>query len=101
MSQGFARFFVIFWVHRGAIIPYGSLGRRMKTLLVAATIALTTFAFWAAPAYSQGLGGSRKHHGQAPKTEAQKPKVDDKGYNAALARIPTPDKKYDPWQSKR
>jgi len=76
----------------------------MRTLLAAATAALT-FAALAAPAYSQsmgGMGGSRRHHGQpAAKAESQKSKVDEKGYNSALARIPTPDKKYDPWQNKR
>jgi len=67
----------------------------MRTLLVAVTIAALTL-----PAYSQGMRGA-KRHGQAQKTEQKKPKVDEKGYNAALSRIPVPEKKYDPWQSKR
>jgi hypothetical protein len=32
----------------------------------------------------------------APSTET-KPRVDDKAYKAALDRIPTPKKPYDPW----
>ena len=67
----------------------------MRTLLVAVTIALL-----ATSAYAQGMRGS-KRHGQGQRTEQPKPKADDKGYNAALSRIPMPEKKYDPWQSKR
>jgi len=82
-------FFVIFWRScEGAIIPYGSLERRMRPCLVAGDDRVDDVRVLAAPAYSPGVGGLAQHHGQAPKTEAQKPKVDDKGYNAALARIP-------------
>src|SRR6266851_4545963 len=48
-------------------------------------------------AYAQGMRRS-KRHGQGQRTEQPKPKADDKGYNAALSRIPVPEKKYDPWQ---
>jgi len=68
----------------------------MRTFLVAVLVALL-----AAPACAQGMGGSKRHRGQAVKTEEKKPKVDEKGYNAALSRIPPPAKKYDPWDSKR
>ena len=67
----------------------------MRTLLVGMAIALV-----AVPAYGQGMG-SKRHHGQSAKTTEQKPKVDDKAYSSALSRIPVPEKKYDPWQSKR
>ena len=68
----------------------------MRTFLVAVIIVLL-----AAPAVAQGMGSSKRHRGQAAKTEEQKPKVDEKGYNAALSRIPPPAKKYDPWGNKR
>jgi hypothetical protein len=42
--------------------------------------------------HAQGKKGSHA----APTTEA-KPKVDEKAYKAALDRIPTPKKPYDPW----
>jgi hypothetical protein len=38
--------------------------------------------------------GKKSH--AAPSTE-EKPRVDDKAYKAALDRIPTPKKPYDPW----
>jgi hypothetical protein len=44
----------------------------------------------------QGMSG-KKHRGEQ-KTE-QKSKVDEKGYNSALRRMP--DQKYDPWQTLR
>jgi hypothetical protein len=43
-------------------------------------------------AYAQGKKGSHA----APPTET-KPRVDEKAYKAALDRIPTPKKPYDPW----
>lgn len=39
--------------------------------------------------------GKKGNHSAAP-TE-NKPKVDEKAYKAALDRIPTPKKPYDPW----
>ncbi len=48
------------------------------------------------PAYSQGMPGGKKHRGQEQKAGEQKPKSDDKAYNAALSRIPN--QNYDPWQ---
>ena len=58
------------------------------TLTVAAIALLLTV-----PAHSQvGKKGSK---GGAP-TE-NRPKVDEKAYKAALDRIPTPKKPYDPW----
>ena len=63
----------------------------MRTLaIVAVMLALVV------PAYSQGMPGGKKHRGQEQKAGEQKPKSDDKAYNAALSRIPN--QKYDPWQ---
>ncbi|SDR87899.1 hypothetical protein [Bradyrhizobium canariense] len=63
----------------------------MKAFMVAAAI-LTLVAM---PAYAQ-MGGKR-HQSDDKKTDAQKPKVDEKAYKAALERIPDPKEKYDPW----
>jgi hypothetical protein len=52
----------------------------------------------APPACPQGLGKKGGRHG-AP-TENH-PKVDEKAYKAALDRIPTPKKGYDPWGQMR
>lgn len=38
-----------------------------------------------------------KKGGHAGPTTETKPKVDEKAYKAALDRIPTPKKPYDPW----
>ena len=47
-----------------------------------------------------GFGGGHKHQQKTDKSDPQKPKVDDKAYNAALKGIP--DKaKPDPWQGTR
>jgi hypothetical protein len=68
----------------------------MRTLIVALTI--TSLA---APALGQEMSRGSKHRGAAPKAEQPKNKVDDKAYKAALDRVPTPAKKYDPWQTVR
>ncbi len=63
--------------------------KAIRTLIVAATvISLLTL-----PAYPQGFS---KRGASGPPVDAH-PKVDEKAYKAALERIPTPDKKYDPW----
>jgi hypothetical protein len=49
----------------------------------------------AVPAYSQAFG--KKSGGYAGPPPENHPKIDEKAYKAALDRIPTPDKKYDPW----
>jgi hypothetical protein len=49
------------------------------------------------PAYPQAFakrGGSGGYDG--PPVQKQAP-VDEKAYEAALERIPTPDQKFDPW----
>lgn len=59
--------------------------RTVGIILVAATLFMPS-------AFAQGKKGSHA----APSTE-QKPRVDEKAYKAALDRIPTPKKPYDPW----
>jgi hypothetical protein len=80
-------------------LGFNSLGRKQEKDMAARTktpeIALVIAAVMlllAPSAYAQGKKGS---HSAAP-TE-NKPKVDDKAYKAALDRIPTPKKPYDPW----
>ena len=63
------------------------------TLLVAAAALLL-----APPACPQGLGKKGGKHG--PPAENH-PKIDEKAYKAALDRIPTPKKGYDPWGQMR
>jgi hypothetical protein len=48
-----------------------------------------------------GLGGGHKRQQQKTDSKAadQKPKVDEKAYDAALKSLP--DKKYDPWSGVR
>lgn len=57
-------------------------------IVVAAIVSLLTF-----PAYSQSF---KKGVPPAPSGESR-PMVDEKAYNAALDRIPTPKQPYDPW----
>ena len=66
--------------------------RTLATKAFAVTVVLSLFISPAAHAQSSFKKGG---HG-APSGEA-KPKVDDKAYKAALDRIPTPKKPYDPW----
>jgi hypothetical protein len=65
--------------------------KAIRVLIVTATV----ISGLAAPAYSQALG--KKSGGYAGPPPENRPKIDEKAYNAALDRIPTPDKKYDPW----
>jgi hypothetical protein len=46
-----------------------------------------------------GGGGRKQHQQKTNKNDAQKPKADDKAYNAALKSLP--DKPYDPWRGAR
>ena len=62
--------------------------------------ALTTRLLTSAQAQVGGGGGrGRQAHQQPEKSGPQKPKTDDKAYNAALRNIP--DKKYDAWHGVR
>ncbi len=49
----------------------------------------------AAPA----AAGNKQHQQKTDKTGAQKPKADDKAYNAALKSLPN--KPFDPWHGAR
>jgi len=64
---------------------------RLKTAGMA-LVAAAALLFVAPLAHAQSKKGS---HAASP-TE-NKPKVDEKAYKAALDRIPTPKKPYDPW----
>jgi hypothetical protein len=67
-----------------------------ETKAIAALIVIATvISGFAVPAYSQGLG--KNGGGYAGPPPENHPKIDEKAYKAALDRIPTPDKKYDPW----
>jgi len=65
---------------------------RMKSPEIALVIAAVALLLAPAAYAQQGKKGSHA----APSTES-KPKVDEKAYKAALDRIPTPKKPYDPW----
>ena len=68
----------------------------MKTLLIA--MAMTLFA---GLAHGQEMSGGKGHHrGSEQRSQAQKPKADEKAYKAALDRIPDGGK-YDPWHNVR
>jgi hypothetical protein len=69
----------------------------MAIVLLASSVGLTTLS-----AHAQGMGGfggGHKHQQKTDKSNPQKPKADDKAYNAALKNLP--DKPYDPWQGAR
>jgi len=73
----------------------------MRIFLVATMIAALTL-----PAYSQMGGGGRKGGGgredsQKSAQDPEKKKRDEKQFNDAIKRIPTSDKKYDPWGNVR
>jgi hypothetical protein len=64
-------------------------------VLLALAIGLTTVS-----AHAQGMGGGHKHQKQTDKADPQKPKANDKAYNAALKSLPDKPKS-DPWQGAR
>jgi len=70
----------------------------MRLAIAILALALTASA---QAQHGPGLGGGHGKHGrqQADKGETQKPKIDDKAYNASLRNIP--DKKYDAWHGVR
>jgi len=65
-------------------------------------VAVSALAMLAGGAQAQGIGGGGgrgRHQQKTDKTESQKPKPDDKAYNAAIKTLP--DKPYDPWHGSR
>jgi hypothetical protein len=63
---------------------------KAKTIGLAFVVAVLSIA----SAHGQGMG-RKGSHAAAP--SEHKPRVDEKAYKAALDRIPTPKKPYDPW----
>ena len=63
----------------------------IKTLVAAAAVVSSLTL----PAYCQGF--SKRGAGPSTAPVDKHAPVDEKAYKAALDRIPTPDKKYDPW----
>jgi hypothetical protein len=61
-------------------------------LIIAATSMLSL------PVHSEGFG---KKGGKSGPPAESRPKIDEKAYKAALDRIPTPKKGYDPWGQMR
>jgi hypothetical protein len=64
---------------------------RAKAIRVTLTVAAIALLL-NVPAHSEGKKGGRG----GPPTE-NRPRVDEKAYKAALDRIPTPKKPFDPW----
>jgi hypothetical protein len=65
---------------------------RLKSAGTAALVVAVALLLPASSAYAQMKKGSHA----APSTD-ERPRVDEKAYKAALDRIPTPKKPYDPW----
>jgi hypothetical protein len=72
----------------------GRTGVIWKAIVVAALLSLV------ASAAAQAQASLKKGSHAAPSAET-KPRVDEKAYKAALDRIPTPKKPYDPWGQAR
>ena len=81
-------------------LGFNSLGRKQEKDMVARTktpeIALVIAAVMLLLAPSAYAQQGKKGGHSTPPTE-NKPRVDEKAYKAALDRIPTPKKPYDPW----
>jgi hypothetical protein len=76
---------------------------RMKRVTVAVILLASAIGLATLDAHAQGMGGpgggGHKHQQKTDNSDPQKPKADDKAYNAALKSLP--DKPYDPWQGAR
>jgi hypothetical protein len=70
--------------------------RTSKAIGIALMVAAASLL--SVPACSQGIG---KKGGRSGPPAEDHPKVDEKAYKAALDRIPTPKKGYDPWGQMR
>jgi hypothetical protein len=78
----------------------------LKLALAAAAVALVTVnaqaqtATTSTPGVTGGdFGGARHKRGNAKQADTPKPKVDEKGYKAALDQLPN--KQYDAWHGVR
>ena len=75
----------------------------MRPAIVRIIFAALAVALLTASAHAQSTGGTsgghKQHQQKADKTGVQKPKVDEKAYNAALKSLP--DKPFDPWRGAR
>ncbi|MFZ2069563.1 MAG: hypothetical protein WAV27_26635 [Xanthobacteraceae bacterium] len=78
----------------------------LRLILTAAAVVLLTVGAQAqSPAQGAGgvtggdFGGSHHRRGNSKKVETAKPKIDEKGYKAALDQLP--DKQYDAWHGVR
>jgi hypothetical protein len=76
--------------------------KAMRILIIAVATALLTV-----PANSQmgginaSSGAGRAQRPEEPKADPAKKKADEKAFNDAVNRIPSPEKKYDPWGTVR
>jgi hypothetical protein len=68
------------------------MARRIKVMCKAIVVAASISLVASGAAHAQSKKGSH-----APPSTESKPRVDEKAYKAALDRIPTPKKPYDPW----
>ena len=64
-----------------------------KVIGASVGMAFVAVVFCIPSAHAQGL----KKGSHAAPTYDERPRVDEKAYNSALERIPTPKKPYDPW----
>jgi hypothetical protein len=71
-------------------------GMRATAIFIVASAVVSGLGF---PAYSQGLSTMGKSYRGPPAED--RPKIDEKAYNDALKRIPTPNQGYDPWGTAR
>ena len=73
--------------------------RQSKFAIASVVGAALSVAVTALSADAQMMGGGRHHQQKTKSANAQKPKVDEKAYNAALKTLP--DKPFDPWHQVR
>jgi hypothetical protein len=76
--------------------------KAMRILIVAvATVLLTVPAYSQAGGFNATQGAGRMPYPEEPKVDAEKKKADEKAFNDAIKRIPSAEKKYDPWGTVR
>jgi len=72
---------------------------KMVVAAFALTLAAASVAAQTMGGGGMGGGGRKQHQQKAEDTAAQKPKVDEKAYSAALKSLAN--KQYDPWHGVR